>query len=83
MGDEAVNSMVPIWQRSKGEASDEDCIKFYKEKFYDTTDPVKVIRVNAEGAVRYRALLFIPEKAPYNYYTRDYEAGCNCMPAAS
>jgi molecular chaperone HtpG len=75
MGEETVNSMVPIWQRGKGEASDEDCIKFYKEKFYDMNDPVRVIRVNAEGAVRYRALLFVPEKAPYNYYTRDYEAG--------
>ncbi len=75
MGEETVNSMVPIWQRSKGEATDEECIKFYKEKFYDMNDPVKVIRVNAEGAVRYRALLFVPEKAPFNYYTRDYEAG--------
>jgi molecular chaperone HtpG len=75
MGEETVNSMVPIWQRSKNEASDEECIKFYKDKFYDMTDPVKVIRVNAEGSVRYRALLFVPEKAPYNYYTRDYEAG--------
>lgn len=75
MGEETVNSMIPIWQRSKGEASDEECIKFYKEKFYDMTDPVKVIRVNAEGAVRYRALLFVPEKAPFNYYTRDYQAG--------
>ena len=70
-----MNSMVPIWQRSKSEASDEDCVKFYKEKFYDADDPVKVIRVSAEGSVSYRALLFIPAKAPFNYYSRDYEAG--------
>ncbi|MBR4703276.1 MAG: molecular chaperone HtpG [Oscillospiraceae bacterium] len=75
MGEETVNSMVPIWQRSKAEASDEDCVKFYKEKFYDMDDPVKVIRVSAEGSVSYRALLFIPAKAPFNYYSRDYEAG--------
>ncbi len=75
MGEETVNSMVPIWQRSKSEASDEDCVKFYKEKFYDADDPVKVIRVSAEGSVSYRALLFIPAKAPFNYYSRDYEAG--------
>ncbi len=75
MGEETVNSMVPIWQRSRSEASDEDCIKFYQEKFYDTAEPVKVIRVSAEGAVSYKALLFIPAQAPYNYYSRDYEAG--------
>ena len=75
MGDATVNSMVPIWQRSKSEVKDEDCIKFYKEKFYDMDDPLRVIRVSAEGAVSYKALLFIPAKAPYNYYSRDYEAG--------
>ena len=70
-----VNSMVPIWQRSKSEVSDDDCRKFYREKYYDTEDPVCVIRVNAEGSVSYRALLFVPKNAPFNYYTRDYEAG--------
>ena len=73
--EETVNSMVPIWQRSRGEASDEDCKKFYKEKFHDMEDPLCVIRVNAEGAVTYRALLFVPAKAPYDYYTRDYQPG--------
>ena len=73
--EETVNSMIPIWQRSKGEASDDDCKKFYKEKFYDTEDPLAVIRVNAEGTVSYRALLFIPTKAPYDFYTRDYKPG--------
>ena len=73
--EEVVNSMVPIWQRSKKDVSDEDCIAFYKEKFRDTEDPVAVIRVNAEGAVSYRCMLFIPAKAPYDYFTRDYTPG--------
>ncbi len=73
--DTVVNSMVPIWQRSKDEVSDEDCIKFYKEKFHDWEEPVSVIRVNAEGAVSYRAMLFIPKVAPYNFYSRDFEPG--------
>ena len=73
--EEVINSMIPIWQRSKKEASDADCIAFYKEKFKDTEDPVSVIRVNAEGTVSYRAMLFVPAKAPYDYYTRDYVPG--------
>ena len=72
---EVVNSRIPIWQRPKNEASDEDCANFYKEKFYDMTDPVAVIRVSAEGTVSYKALLFVPEKAPYDYYSREYKAG--------
>ena len=75
LGEDTVNSMVPLWQRSKQEASDEDCAAFYKEKFYDPEEPLRIIRVSAEGAVSYKALLFIPAKAPFNYYSRDYEAG--------
>ena len=75
LGEDTVNSMVPLWQRSKQEASDEDCAAFYKEKFYDPEEPRRIIRVSAEGAVSYKALLFIPAKAPFNYYSRDYEAG--------
>lgn len=75
MREETVNSMVPIWQRAKSEVSDEDCMKFYKEKFHDGEDPLAVIRVNAEGMVSYRAMLFIPARAPYDYYTRDYKPG--------
>ena len=73
--DTVVNSMVPIWQRSKEDASDEDCMKFYKEKFHDFEDPISVIRVNAEGTVSYKAMLFIPKVAPYNFYSRDFEPG--------
>ena len=72
---ETINSMVPIWQRSKNEVSDEDCKKFYKEHFFDPEDPVRVIRVNAEGAVQYKAMLFIPSRAPYDYFTKEYEKG--------
>lgn len=73
--EETINSMIPIWHRSKSEVSDEECAKFYKEKYYDSEDPVRIIRVSAEGLISYRAMLFIPKNAPYNYYTRDYEAG--------
>lgn len=73
--EETVNSMVPIWQRSRKEATDEECIAFYKESFHESEDPVSVIRVNAEGMVSYRCLLFIPANAPYDFYTRDYQPG--------
>ena len=72
---ETVNSMVPLWQRSKSDVSDDDCKAFYKEKFHDGEDPLAVIRVNAEGTVSYKALLFIPAKAPYDFYSRDYQPG--------
>ncbi len=73
--EEVVNSMVPIWQKPKSEVTDEECFKFYKEKFRDWEDPVSVIRVDAEGAVSYKAMLFIPKNAPYNFYSRDFEPG--------
>ena len=72
---QTVNSMIPIWQRSRKEATDEECIAFYKEKFHDNDDPLAVIRVNAEGLISYRALLFIPSKVPANMYTRDADPG--------
>lgn len=72
---ETLNSMVPIWRKNKNELTDEDYNSFYKEKFCDYSDPLKVIHTYTEGAATYHALLFIPAKAPYNYYTRDYEKG--------
>lgn len=72
---ETLNSMVPIWRKNKNELTDEDYNSFYKEKFFDYSDPLKVIHTYTEGAATYHALLFIPAKAPYNYYTRDYEKG--------
>ncbi len=73
--DQVVNTMVPIWQRPKAEVSDDDCKAYYMEHFHDASDPVGVIRVNAEGLTSYRAMLFIPAQAPYDYYTRDYQPG--------
>jgi len=72
---ETVNSMVPIWQKSKSEVSDEDCKSFYKEHFYDREDPARVIRINAEGTFEYKAMIFIPSKAPYGYFTKEFEKG--------
>ncbi len=73
--EQTVNSMIPIWQRAKSEVSDEDCKAFYKEKFHDAADPLAVIRINAEGAVSYKAMLFIPATVPYDYYSRDFQPG--------
>ena len=73
--DKVVNSMVPIWQKAKADVTDEECFKFYKEKFRDWEDPLSVIRIDAEGAVSYKAMLFIPKVAPYNFYSRDFEPG--------
>ena len=67
--------MVPLWQRRKGEVTDEEYNKFYQEKFFDYEDPLKVIRTSTEGAATYDALLFIPSRAPLNYYSKDYEKG--------
>jgi len=72
---EVINSRIPIWQRAKSEVSDEECAEFYKEKFFDQTDPVAVLRVSAEGLVSYNAMLFIPGVAPYDYFTREFKAG--------
>lgn len=72
---ETVNSMIPIWQRSRAEATDEECIAFYKEKYHDQDDPLAVIRVNAEGLISYRALLFVPSKTPQQFFTRESEPG--------
>lgn len=70
-----INSMVPIWQKSKDEVSDKECIEFYKQTYYDFEDPVSVIRVDAEGLTSYKAMLFIPKTAPYDFYTRDFQPG--------
>lgn len=72
---ETLNSMVPLWKKNKSEITAEEYNNFYKEKFYDFEDPAKVIHSSTEGSATYNALLFIPARAPYNYYTRDYEKG--------
>ena len=73
--EETLNSMVPIWQRSKGSVTPEEYNKFYRDKFHDYADPQKVITVSAEGAVTYKALLFIPGATPFDYYTKEFEKG--------
>ncbi len=70
-----LNSMVPIWQRNRSELTDEDYDNFYKEKFFDFEQPLRHLHVDAEGVVSYKALLYIPAKASYDYFTRDYKKG--------
>lgn len=70
-----LNSMVPIWKKNKSELKDEDYNEFYKNKFMDYDDPARIIHSSTEGSATYNALLFIPSRAPYNYYSRDYEKG--------
>ena len=70
-----LNSMVPLWQRQKSQVKPEEYATFYKEKFGDWQDPLATIHTTAEGAVTYKALMYIPEKAPFDFYSRDYEKG--------
>ena len=72
---ETLNSMVPIWQKNKKDVTEEEYNNFYKEKFYDYEDPVAVIHASVEGAVTYKALLYIPAKAPYDFYTKEFKKG--------
>ncbi len=72
---ETLNSMVPLWQRKKSEVTKEEYDKFYQERYYQMVPPQSVVTVSAEGAVTYKALLFIPGAAPMDYYTKDYEKG--------
>ncbi len=72
---ETLNSMVPLWKRDKKDVKPEEYNAFYKDKFFDFTDPARVIVSRTEGTATYNALLFIPGRAPFNYYTRDYEKG--------
>ncbi len=72
---ETLNSMVPIWKKNKNEVSHEDYCRFYKDKFFDFADPIRVIHSSTEGASTYNALLFIPEKPAFDYYSRDFEKG--------
>ncbi len=72
---ETLNSMVPLWKRSKTELTDENYASFYQEKFYDYEAPLKTVHTSAEGAVSYNALLFFPARAPYDYYSKEFEKG--------
>ena len=72
---QTLNSMVPVWQKNKKDVTEEEYDSFYREKFYDFEKPLSVIHLSVEGAVTYKALLYIPAKAPYDFYTKDYKAG--------
>ena len=73
--DEVINSMTPIWKRRKSDVTDEEYAEFYKSDFHDFMDPQATISVHAEGALSYDALMFIPGRAPFDLYSKDYEKG--------
>ncbi|MBQ6432055.1 MAG: molecular chaperone HtpG [Oscillospiraceae bacterium] len=73
--DQTLNSMVPLWQKNKKDVTDEEYKTFYRDKFFDFEAPVGIIPISVEGTVTYKALLFIPAKAPYDFYTKDYKSG--------
>ena len=75
MEEDILNSMVPIWQRSKKDVTDEEYDSFYREKFFDYQKPLRVIHSSAEGTVSFKALLYIPGKAPMDFYSRDFKRG--------
>ena len=72
---ETLNSMVPLWKKNKNELKDEDYKHFYTEKFFDYSEPLKYAHVKNEGNANYDALLYIPSKAPFDYYSKEYEKG--------
>ena len=72
---ETLNSMVPLWQRAKKDVTEEEYDAFYRERFFDYNKPARVIHTSAEGTVSFKALLYIPSKAPYDFYSREYKPG--------
>ena len=73
--DDILNSMVPIWRKNKSELSEEDYHNFYKEKFFDYENPLAVIHTSADGLTSYKALMYLPARAPFDYYSKDFEKG--------
>ena len=72
---ETMNSMVPLWQRSKKDVTEEEYESFYREKFFDYQKPLKTLHISAEGTVSFKALLYVPAKAPFDFYSKDYKGG--------
>ena len=72
---ETLNSMIPLWKKSASEVSEEEYASFYTDKFYDYEKPLRTITQKSEGTATYSALMFIPARAPFNYYTKDFERG--------
>jgi len=73
--EETVNTMIPIWRRNKSELTEEEYENFYSEKHFGFDKPLKSIHLSIEGALRYNAILYIPSKTPYDFYTKEYEKG--------
>lgn len=73
--EQTVNSQVPLWRKNKNEITEEDYMNFYSEKHYGYDKPIKHIHISADGAVRYNAILYIPERTPFDFYTKEYEKG--------
>lgn len=73
--EQTINSMVPIWRKNKSELTDEDYANFYAEKHYGFDKPLKHIHISVDGSIRYNAILFIPEKMPFDYYSKEFEKG--------
>ncbi len=73
--EKTINSMVPIWKKNKNELTDEDYEKFYNEKHYGFDKPLKHVHISVDGTIRYNAILYIPEKTPYDFYSKEYEKG--------
>ncbi|WP_099191808.1 molecular chaperone HtpG [Tepidibacter mesophilus] len=73
--EETINSMVPIWRKNKNELTDEDYENFYAEKHYGFDKPLKHVHLSVDGMIRYNAILYIPEKTPFDFYTKEYEKG--------
>ena len=72
---ETMNSMVPLWQRNKKDVTEEEYESFYREKFFDYHKPLKTLHISAEGTVSFKALLYVPAKAPFDFYSKDYKGG--------
>ena len=70
-----LNSMIPIWEKDRADLKDEDYINFYKDQHYGFDEPLSWVHLNAEGLINYRAILYIPSKTPFDFYTKDYKAG--------
>jgi molecular chaperone HtpG len=73
--DRTINSQIPVWQRPKSEVTDGDCFAFYKESLHGHDDPLSVLRIDAEGLCSYKAMVFIPKTAPFDFYSRGFEPG--------
>ena len=75
MEEDTLNSMVPIWQRAKKDVTEEEYESFYREKFYDYNKPLRTVHSSAEGSVSFKALLYVPGKAPMDYYSKEFKRG--------